>query len=285
MSKTKVFVQNQLLEKALAGYKPDFRYGERLQMFNHVYKVIAFQDAGYTFLQDEKNTPIAYPTNKLRMLMKKNFCRSLGMLNTVSAADGGVSAIDVSKAQISGPGSKVGVTPKAANAAQAKTPSTPVRDQHDRGQPVGTVKNGKDGDAYKKISSNPAVWVRMSTGSVHHEAGGEEQDPMSVSHETRAQFQRMMSGIDSKVHPDDRAKVQKKAQEWVQENAKFKHMQAGHNTNEVDHKGQSMPKTGIPSSTMANVHAQGDKARKVRQELIDMVKESHLKLKGGSDAK
>jgi len=285
MSRTKIFVQNQILEKALDGYRPDFRWGERLQMYNHIYKVVAFQDNGYTFLEDEKNTKFAYPTNKLRLLMKKNICRSLGMLNTVSAADGGESAIDVSKAQISGPGSKVGVTPKAVNATYAKNPSGPVRDQHDRGQPVGTVKNGKDGDTYKKISSNPAVWVRVSTGSVHHDPHGDEQDPMSVSHEARQQFQRMMSGIESKVHPEDREKVQKKAEEWVKENAKFKHMQTAHNTNEVDQKGRPLPKQGIQSSTMSNVYAQGDKARKVRQELIDMVKESHLKLKGASSAK
>lgn len=206
------------------------------------------------------------------------------MLNTISAADGGVTAVDVSKAQIGGPSAKIGVTPKASNAAYAKNPSTSGGNP-DRGQPVGTVKNGKEGDTYKKISSNPAVWVRVSTGTVHHDAGGEEQDPMSVSHEARQQFQKMMSNVESKIHPGDREKVQKKAEEWVKENAKFKHMQVAHNTNEVDQNGKPIPKQGIPSSTMNNVYAQGDKARRVRQELIDMVKQSHLKLKGGSDAK
>ena len=71
----------------------------------------------------------------------------------------------------------------------------------------------------------------------------------------------------------------------MKENSKFKHMQTAHNTNEVDQKGQALPKTGLPESTMNKVYSQGDKARKVRQELIDMVKESHLKVKGSSDAK
>lgn len=282
MSKAKLFAQNQALEKSLDGFRPSFRYGERLQMYNNVYKVIHFQDKGYTFLEDEKNSKVAYPTNKLRMMMKKNMCRSLGCVNTVSSNE---PQAEVQKAvRISGPSAKVGVSHKAANAAYAKQPSNSSMDQN-RGEPVGTVKNGKDGDTYKKISANPAVWVRVSTGSVHHEAGGEEQHPMSVSHEARQQFQHMMSNIESKVHPQDREKIKNKAEDWVKENAKFKHMQAAHNVNEVDEKGNKLPKAGLPSSTLDKVYAQGDKARKVRQELIDMVKESHKKVKGGSDAK
>lgn len=281
MSNPKVFALNQSLEKSLGGYRPHLRYGERIQMYNHLYKVLSFQDKGYTILEDEKNSKLAFPTNKLRMLMKKGVCISVGSVNALVAPPSPI-AQDVTKAQISGPGSKVGVSHKATNAAYAKQPTG---SNQPRGEPVGTVKNGADGDTYKKTSANPSVWVRVSTGTVHHEAGGEEQDPMSVSHESRQQFQSMMSKIDSKVHPDDREKVQKKAEEWVKENAKFKHMQAAHNTNEVDHKGQSLPKTGIASSTMDKVYAQGDKARKVRQELIDMVKDSHLKVKGGSGAK
>lgn len=282
MSKAKVFAKNQVLEKALGSYRPTFRYGERLQMYNHVYKVLTFQDKGYTFLEDEKNSKIAYPTNKLRMLMKNNHCRSLGVINTLTSMEPQQS--QVSKAQISGPGSKVGVTPRTANAAHANSPSSSSSGQG-RGEPVGTVRNGKDGDTYKKTSANPSVWVRVASGTVHHDAGGDEQDPMSVSHEARQQFQKMMAHVESKVHPEDRQKVQKKAEEWVKENAKFKHLQAAHNTNEVDQSGKPLPKQGIPTSTMNNVYAQGDKARKIRQELIDMVKESHLKMKGGSDAK
>lgn len=281
MSKTKIFVKNQILEKSLDGYRPTFRYGERLQMYNNIYKVLHSQDKGYTLLEDEKNSKLAFPTNKLRVLMKKEICRSLGIINTLTSMEPDA---QVTKAQISGPGSKVGVTKQAANTAYSKQLSS-GGSMDQRGEPVGTVKNGKDGDTYKKISANPSVWVRVSTGSVHHDPHGEEQDPMSVSHESRQQFHSMMSKIDSKVHPEDREKIQKKAQEWIKEHAKFKNMQHAHNVNEVDHKGRPMPKTGIPSSTMSNVYAQGDKARKVRQELIDMIKDSHVKLKGGSSAK
>lgn len=278
MSNAKAFAKNQILEKALGGYRPDFRYGERLEMYNHIYKILNSQDKGYTMLEDEKNSKIAYPTNKLRLLMKNNLCRSLGVINTITSSQPESS---VQKAvQIGGPSGKVGVTPKATNAAMSKTPSN-----QPQGEPVGTVKNGKDGDTYKKTSSNPAVWVRVSTGTVHHEPGGDEQDPRSVSHEARQQFQQMMSKIESKVQPGDRSKIQGKAEEWVKENAKFKHMQAAHNINEVDERGSKLPKTGLPESTMNKVHSQGDKARKIRQELIDMVKESHMKLKGGSSAK
>lgn len=282
MSKAKVFALNQALEKSLAGYRPTLRYGERIQMYNHLYKVVAFQDKGYTFLEDEKNAKLAFPTNKLRMLMKKGICISVGSVNAIVSLP--VDAPDVAKAvRLSGPSAKVGVTPKAINAAYGKKPSAGTGQP--RGEPVGTVKNGADGDTYKKTSANPSVWVRVSTGTVHHEAGGDEQDPMSVSPEARQQFQSMMSKIDPKVHPEDRPKIQKKAEEWMKENAKFKHMTAAHNTNEVDQKGQPLPKTGIPAATMTKVYAQGDKARQARQELIDLVKESHLKVKGEANAK
>lgn len=282
MSKAKVFALNQMLEKSLGGYRPTLRYGERIQMYNHLYKVLNFQDKGYTILEDEKQSKLAFPTNKLRLLMKKGICISVGSVNAIASPTSEV--MDVAKAvQLRGAGPKVGVSHKATNAAYAKQPSGGSNQQ--RGEPVGTVKNGADGETYKKTQANPSVWVRVASGSVHHEPGGEEQDPMSVSPETQQQFHSMMAKIDSKVHPDDRAKIQKKAEEWVKENAKFKHMTAAHNTNEVDQKGQSLPKTGIASSTMSKVHGQGDKARQVRQELIDMIKESHLKVKGGSGAK
>ena len=278
MSNPKVFAKNQILEKALGGFRPMFKYGERLQMYNNLYKVLSCQDKGYTILEDEKNSKLAFPTNKLRLLMKKNICQSVGTIVLKSE----LSAQSLSKAtQIGGPSRKIGVTPKATNEAYAKQGGS----AQPRGEPVGTVKVGKDGDTYKKTSANPAVWVRVSTGTVHHEAGGEEQDPMSVSHSSRQQFHSMMSKISSKVHPEDREKVQSKAEEWVKENSKFKHMQAAHNVNEVDEKGQKFPKIGLPASTMNNVFAQGDKARRVRQQLIDLIKDSHLKLKGGSDAK
>lgn len=285
MSKVSILVKNQILEKVLDGYRPTFRYGERLQMYNNLYKVVGFQDKGFTILEDEKNGKIAFPTNKLRMLMKNGTCGSLGVVNTLSLSQ---ASAPIEKAvNIGGPSNKVGVTSRAANAAYAKPSGSGAGGSagQPRGEPVGTVRNGSDGDTYKKISANPSVWVRVKTGSVHHEAGGEEQDPMSISHEARQQFHGMMSKIESKVHPQDREKIHQKAQEWVKENAKFKHMQAAHNVNEVDDKGAKMPKKGLPSATMSGVFSQGDKARKVRQELIEMVKESHRKLKGDSGAK
>lgn len=285
MSKAKTFVRNHLLKKALNGYCPNFRYGERLQMYKNIYKVLHSQDKGFTLLEDEKNSKIAFPTNKLRMLMKRNLCSNLGMLNTISCDDAQPAIQpDVAKAtRLSGPSAKVGVSPKAVNAAYAKQSSSSSIKQ--RGEPVGTVRNGADGDTYKKISANPSVWVRVSTGTVHHDAGGEEQHPLSVSQQSQQTFHSMMSKIDPKVHPEDRERIQKKVEEWIKENAKVKHMQAAHNTNEVDHTGQSLPKTGIPEATMNRVSTQSDKARKVRQELIDMIKESHRKVKGGSGAK
>lgn len=283
MSNIKVFAKNKALEKSLGDFRPTFRYGEKLQMYNNIYKVLHFQDNGYTILEDEKNSKLAFPTNKLRSLMKKNLCQSLGAVNVVKSEE---PKSDLTKAtQLSGPSRKFGVTHASTNAAYAKQPKGATADPNQRGEPVGTVRPGKDGDNYKKISANPSVWVRISSGTVHHEAGGEEQDPMSVSHETRQQFHSMMSKVDSKVHPQDREKIHSKAQDWIKENAKFKHMQNAHNVNEVDSKGNKLPKTGIPSSTLNTVNAQGDKARKVRQELIDMIKDSHTKVKGGSDAK
>lgn len=281
MSKVKLFIQNQILEKALGSYRPSFRYGERLQMYNHVYKVITFQDKGYTFLEDEKNSKIAYPTNKLRMLMKQNLCRSLGVVNTLMT-DSVEEGVDVKKAQqISGAGSKVGVTPKAINETYSKqSGASPKAPGQPRGEAVGTVKQGADGQTYKKTSASPAVWVRVASGTVHHEAGGPEHDPMSVSQEVRDKFHKMSSHLDQIVSPEDRPKIQKKMEEWFQENSKFKHMQAAHNTQEVDSSGKKQPRQAIAPGVMRGVHAQGDKARRVRQELLVMVKESHKKGKG-----
>lgn len=268
MSKATIFAKNQIMAKSLGAYKPMLSHGDKLHMYNNVYKVLQCQDNGWTMLEDEKNLKLALPTNKIRMLMKKNLCRSLGAVNQ-----------EVSKAQLSGPSAKVGVTPKATNRAYADSShGTPQA----KGQPVGTVKVGGDGETYKKISADPAVWVKVATGSQHSDAGGDEQSPMSTSHETREEFQSMMSKIDSKVHPQDRKKIQDKAQEWLTETAKFKNMQAAHNTNEVDEKGAKLPKTGLSSSAMSKVFSQGDKARKVRQELIDMIKESRTRARGSN---
>jgi hypothetical protein len=266
----KVFALNQKLEKALEGFKPALNYGERLEMFNHVYKVISCQDKGYTIVEDERKSRIAYPTNSIRMMLKKGTCKNLGCLN-------------IEKAQISGPGSKVGVTRAAANAAYSKQPGKSSSGQL-KGQPVGTVTSGKDGAQYKKIQANPAIWVRVGEGTVHHEPGAEAHDPRQTSPKLQSEFQRVITHVESKVHPDDRAKIHKMAEDWLHEKAKFYHMQHAHNTQEVDESGKPAQRTGVARSTMDKVFTQGDKARKMFHDLIEAVKKSHKKLKGGSNA-
>src|SRR5258708_1460759 len=105
------------------------------------------------------------------MMMKNSVCQSLGTINMLTSDQ---PQSEVQKAiRIGGASAKVGVTPKATNEAYAKQPSSSGNQQ--KGMPVGTVRSGKDGASYKKTSSNPSVWVRVATGTVHHEAGGEEQ--------------------------------------------------------------------------------------------------------------
>jgi hypothetical protein len=270
MNDPKVFALNQRLEKSLNGFKPMLSHGERLEMFNHVYKVISCHDKGYTIVEDERKSRIAYPTNQLRLMIKKGSCKCLGVLN-------------IEKAQISGPGPKVGVTRAAANAAYAKQPKSPS--SQTRGQPVGTVTSGRDGQQYKKIQANPAVWVKVSEGTVHDDPHGDAKDPRAVSMELRSKFERTMMDIEQKVHKDDREKISKMAESWLQEKAKFYHMQRAHNTKEVDESGKPSARTGVPTSTMDKVFSQGDKARKMFHDLIEAVKTSHKKLKGGSSAK
>ena len=43
-----------------------------------------------------------------------------------------------------------------------------------RGEPVGTVHTWSNNKNYKKVQMNPPLWVEVTTGSLHHEAGGEE---------------------------------------------------------------------------------------------------------------
>jgi len=269
MANPKLFALNKALAKSLDRYKPKLNYGERLEMFNNVYKVLSSQDDGYTFVEDEKNSKLAYPTNKLRLMMKAGVCKNLGTLN-------------MAKAQISGPSAKVGVTHAATNAAYAKQGAG--ASAKPRGQPVGTVKTGQDGQQYKKTQMSPAVWVRVSEGTTHAEPGGEEQNPRQ-SPKLQAKFDKLMTGVESKVHPQDRQKIHSMAEDWLKEKSKFYHMQAAHNAGEVDDKGQRLPRTGIPSSTSSKIFAQGDKARDMFHKLIEAVKTSHKKLRGESDAK
>ncbi len=262
--KSKEFIDNFKIEKALGDYSQPLAYADKLSMNNCVYKVLK-SDKQYTLLQDDKNLKFAIPTNKLQLMLKKGYAQNLGVLNFVKAF----------KRQLSGPSAKVGVSPSALKqAAVAKTPSSAGT----RGEPVGTVHTGADGHQYKKVSANPAKWVHVGEGTSHDKPGEEAHHALS-NPKDMDMFHNMLGSIHAKTHPEDHDKLKKLAMEWVEATHKFKNMRAAHSAQEIDDKGKPMQRTGLASSTMNNVFAQQDRALEKRKKLRDAIVASAKKLK------
>lgn len=259
----KDFLQKFKIQKALDGYRVKLCYGDKLHMFNSLYKVVKFDDKGYTMLEDDKNGRFALPSDKLMLMMKKGLVKNFGLITLV-------------KAQISGPSRKIGVTPKAANSAYSGGGGSGKPGP--QGEPVGTTKQGSDGEWYKKTQDHPSKWVHVGKGTSHVSPGSEAQHPLADA-DTHQKFSEIRSAIKQHAHPEDHDKLIKLAESYVEEQSKYKNKLAYHNSGDVDEKtGSKLPKTGVPQSAMNDAYAHHDKAIEIKKKLLDLVKESRAKL-------
>lgn len=258
----KAFLENFRIQKALNGYSPKINYGDKLQMFNCLHKVIAMEPKGYTILEDEKNNRFSVPSQKLMLMMKKGLVKNYG-------------SIVIEKAQISGPSRKIGVTPKAINASYAKPGAGGDGKPGPKGEPVGTMKQGGDGEWYKKVSMAPAQWIHVGKGSSHAAPGAEASHPLN-NKEDQKKFLQIRELIKTNTHEADHKKLETMAMSWADQLAKYKNKMAYHNTSEVDSKGSKLP-PNIPAHAMEEIHKEHDKAVELKTKLIEAIQASKKK--------
>lgn len=267
MTKTKEFLDNFKLEKALNGYECHLNYGDKVHMFNNFYKVVSFNKSGYTMMEDNKDQRFAIPSKKLMLLMKKNLAKNYGSI-----------VVQKAEAPTSGSPKIGGSSPQAGKGTSGAAPTTGSGQQ--RGQPVGTTKQAKDGQWYKKISANPSVWAHVQNGNAKKDSpDGEDvhhlHDPKDV--ETH---HKMLNVIEQKTSPSDHKELKDKLDEFIKQRAKFKNMQAVHSVGDVDDDTGKRYKQAPKVDVVERVNREGEKARKMFQGILDLVKESHKKLKG-----
>lgn len=262
MSK-KAFLEKFKLKKAVGDFKPSLNYGDKLHLFNCLYKVVSMNEDGYTYLEDEKKSRIAISSDKLKLLMMKGMARNYG-------------AINLEKAQIGGASRKIGVMPKAVNASMKQTGSGKPGPQ---GEPVGTTRQGADGEWYKKVSMAPAQWIHVGRGTSHVTPGSEASHPLTHK-EDQEKFLKLRSTIRENAHPDDHHKLETMAMDWANQLYTYKNKLAYHNAGEVDEKsGTKLPRMGITPSNMDEVYKDHNKAIDLKKKLIDAIKESKLRKK------
>ena len=254
--KTKQFIENFRLQKALDGYKASLALTDKLHMFNSLYKVIKSQDEGYTILEDEKNTRFAIPTPKLYLLMKKGICKNYG-------------AINLEKGFLTRPPS---YKPNAPGAAAAPSGEGPGR----KGEPVGTVKVNSKGEQMKKVSDNPSKWVHVANGTMHTHPDSDPHEDL-VHPEDQKALSDLRSGLLSKTKPEVHEKLNSLMMDWVGALQKHRNLLTAHNTNDVDDKGRKLPRTGIPRSTIEQVNSHKDKADRIKKQMIKLAVENRIK--------
>lgn len=263
--KPKDFLADFKLQKALDGYKGKFALGDKLHMFNCMYKVINSQDTGYTMLEDEKNSRFAIPTPQLHLLMKKGTCKNYGAINLEKALSG------------NGPHYRSGPPKYPANSPSGGAkPSGGTGTPGLKGEPVGTVHTGNDGEQYKKIADNPSQWVHIGKGTMHSDPGSQPHDDL-VHPEDQAKLANVRTTLLSRTKPACHEKLKSLIMDWVESLQKHKALQAAHNTNDVDSKGKKLPRTGVARSTIENVAAHKDKAERIKKQIIDLAHENRIK--------
>lgn len=267
----KDFLEKFKIKKALDGFRVQLNYGDKLHMFNCLYKVVKFDDKGYTMLEDDRNSRFALPSDKLMLMMKKGLIKNFGLLNLNKAQ------------QISGPSRKIGVTPKAVNQAYSGKGEGSGK-PGPQGEPVGTTKQGADGEWYKKVQDHPSMWVHVGKGTSHVSPGSEASNPLADA-DTQHKFSQIRAAIKQHAHPEDHDKLIKLAENFVEEQSKFKNKLASHNAGDIDQKGNKLPKTGVARSAMQDAYAHQDKAIEIKKKLIDLIKESRKKVNDKSKGK
>ena len=266
--KVKTFLDNFKLEKALGDYDCHLNYGDKIHMFNNFYKVASFNKSGYTMLEDDKNQKFAIPSKKLMLMMKNELAKNYGAIN-----------IQKSEAPT---GKLVGNTgkPKQGSTGASKDGGSTSSSSQQRGAPVGTTKQGKDGQWYKKTSANPSIWVHVHNGNSKKDSpDGEDVHHLHDPKDVEIQH-KMLNTIESGTHPSDHKELKEKLDKFIEQRAKFKNMQSVHSVGDVDETTGKKYKQAAPSATVNKVNAEGEKARKMFKEIVDLVKESHKKLKG-----
>lgn len=246
MSKSKDFIQDFKLTKALGNYDAAVYYGDKLHMFNCVYKVASFDKKGYTVLEDEKNSKFAIPSKKLLLLMKKGLVYNSGPVNFSKSMPGG-------------------------------NPQGPTKGQP-KGEPVGTVKQGKDGQWYQKISSAPSKWAHVKHGTTHP-APGEDKHHAFHDPKVMAEFSKILIEAEKKgIHPEDKETAKKKLMELYEEKHKLLNLRHTLTMKDMDEKGEQANVPGLSSQKADNLMEQHDKFIKKFKEVKNFLSSSREKM-------
>jgi len=248
------------------------KFGDKLRVYNNVYKICASNEQ-YTILQDDKNIKFALPTAKIADLIKKGIINNEGAVSFMKALKVG--------SQLSESSQRVGVTPKTVNQGMAKLPKTDGNEQN-KGVPVGTIRQGADGQEYKKISANPSIWVHVTSGTAHHGPGEEEIGGVSPFHPNSTENMKIYHKAVNKVvlntHPDDHEKLKKMIKDYIETRVKLKNLSQVYSTPHLDSSGKQQQRK-IDQKTFNQVKKVRDDAHTALEKLSLAVKESRLKKK------
>lgn len=239
------FAKKHKINKAIE--KSDIMIGEgdSLAMGKCMYKVLSPKGASQTILEDERGLKVAIPSNKIKLLVKAGIARRY-------FNDG----FDIYKAK------SVGMQSSPPNMAKQK------------GVPVGTMRQDRDGHWRKKVSDNPPTWVHMASGTAHPNAEGSEQHHSLLHDESRRQAVRVHMKIMRHADEKDQENLKKKFKEYINELSAFKNLVRAHNMQELDEKGKRLPKAVIPKSTQDSIYAKQEKAEKLLKEFMTSFKAS-----------
>lgn len=247
MKRKKEIINNLRIEKALGNYRPIIEKGNKLAMFQCVYKVLN-QRGPQVLLEDENGVKIALPRNKLELLLKK----------------GHISILD-------------DYTYKAM--PQKSTPMGGVR-----GEPVGTVHRHTDGFDYKKIGMSPAVWVKVGHGTLHKDAGGEAHNHRDlISKDSIAGMAKIHSTITREAHPEDHESLKGVLDDWTRAKVDFNHAALERNTPDLDKNGRVMQRSSAFPASADHVFKHADTVEQHKTKLINSLKESIKRKKGATN--
>lgn len=238
----KTFLENFKISKALKGFEAKLSYGDKLQMFNCMHKVISFDLNGFTILEDEKKSRFAIPTPKVLLLMKSGLAKNYGAI----------------------------VLTKSVNAPASRGTSSGDGKPGPKGEPVGTMKQGGDGEWYKKISMAPSQWVHVGKGTAHVAPGSDAMHPLT-NKEDQKKFLAIRELIRSNTPSSEHNKLEQKAMAWANALHQYKNKFSYHTSGEVDAKGNKLP-NNMPQHALDDVYRAHDRVLNAKKALFSAIK-------------
>lgn len=205
MSTIKDFIRSQKLAKLketlIKGKMPE--QGTYITLFNNDYKVLTQPDSKICILEDIKANKVAYPREKLLKMLSKSIENS-----------------DLEKASgprvLSGPNKLVGQIGQNVKPSSTSTPSNTQR-----GDPIGTIRNGRKKVVSKRTGQT--MWVNISTGEAH-ESHEEDSPKVKAEQEAEQHLKTVFDKLGDKLHPEDKPKLQEQMTKLVDLHQRVRNM-------------------------------------------------------------